>query len=470
MGDYALMEDIIEQIKPQDNRCLYTITSNFDHPVHPCEDYLSAFKMYHHAARMNFLHDEVAENTCLVYDEVVSDVPVPVVSFEVGQYCVYPDVDCIEKYTGNMFPVNFDVIRKGMKEKGVYHRLHDYIMASGNLAAKLYKEDVEAVLRTQDFGGIQLLSASDYTGQSTATVGIMDVFYEDKGVISKREWTGFCNEVVPLFWAKRIYLNNEVLEAKLSLYNYGEHRIEQPVYKVHFLEDDNLWYETTVAAGTDSEAHISVPLHTLEKSALLHVKVAVEGNGRSYENDWRIFVFDAASLKENTPSVNMSDQVSDGLNIITTKAGLEEAVESGGFILATVSLVAEYLGRKVYKTNYIPVFWSPVHFPSSDACGAIIDETHDALTEFPTEHYVDYQWKYLLEHGVGMDISGMAVQPVVEMIPNYVDNTPKSPLFELGIGKARVLACGFDLQQENITVKALSKSLMRYCLKEKTKS
>ncbi|MEI3412053.1 MAG: glycoside hydrolase family 2 TIM barrel-domain containing protein [Blautia sp.] len=38
MGDFSLLEDITTQIKALDNRRLYTLTSNFDHPFLPCED------------------------------------------------------------------------------------------------------------------------------------------------------------------------------------------------------------------------------------------------------------------------------------------------------------------------------------------------------------------------------------------------------------------------------------------------
>ena len=121
-------------------------------------------------------------------------VPIVRISFEVGQYCVYPDVDLIEKYTGNLLPGNLDAIKKFMIEKNVYHKLNDYIKASGDLAVKLYKEDIEAALRTKDFGGFELLSLSDYTGQSTATVGILDVFYESKGLIAHDEFKNFAGE------------------------------------------------------------------------------------------------------------------------------------------------------------------------------------------------------------------------------------------------------------------------------------
>ncbi len=67
-----------------------------------------------------------------------------------------------------MRPINFEAVRKLAQQSGVYERRQDYIDASGNLAAKLYKEDIEAALRTQDFGGFELLSLTDYTGQKNS--------------------------------------------------------------------------------------------------------------------------------------------------------------------------------------------------------------------------------------------------------------------------------------------------------------
>ena len=186
MGDFDMLNDITTCIKAYDNRRIYTLTTNFDHPIMPCEDYLCAYEAGGHNVRIQNCQDKAAENTSLDYSSAVKDVSVPIISFEVGQYCVYPDVDLIEKYTGNILPVNLDAIKKFMIEKNVYHKLNDYIKASGDLAVKLYKEDIEAALRTKDFGGFELLSLSDYTGQSTATVGILDVFYESKGLISSR--------------------------------------------------------------------------------------------------------------------------------------------------------------------------------------------------------------------------------------------------------------------------------------------
>ncbi len=85
--------------KSYDERHLYTQTSNFDHPMSPYEDYFCAFSAYHNPVRIQDLHDEVAKATGLCYDKAVSKVPAPIITFEAGQYCVYPDVDIIEDYT-----------------------------------------------------------------------------------------------------------------------------------------------------------------------------------------------------------------------------------------------------------------------------------------------------------------------------------------------------------------------------------
>ncbi len=439
MGDFDLLNDITTYIKAYDSRRLYTLTSNFDHPVMPCEDYLCAYEAYGNPVRIQNIQDETAKCTCLDYSKAVAETPVPIISFEVGQYCVYPNVDLVEKYTGNMLPVNLDVIRKHMKEKGVCHKLKEYIKASGNLAVKLYKEDIEAALRTKNFGGFELLSLCDYTGQSTATIGILDAFFDSKGLIEPEKFRQFCNCVVPLFKAKRIFTNEETLEAELNLYDFSEQKIVNPEYEVKIHNGDNLFYELKT-----KDAKISVPLDGIKSSAQLNVTVSVKG----YTNEWRIFVFTPCAENNN-------------IRYIRTQEELNEIVKTGGRAVVT---------RECFKNpiegSFIPVFWSPVHFPSQKPCGAIIDNTHPIFKNFPTEKYPDYQWKTLLENSVGMNIFefGADVKPIIETVPNFFDNTPSSPLFETKIGNADLLFCGFDLEKDDIITKQFKACVDGYIL------
>ena len=380
------------------NLTLYTlnvkyICGDIDHPVMPCEDYLCAYEAYENPVRIQNIQDEAAKDTRLDYSKAVDDTPVPIISFEVGQYCVYPNVDLAEKYTGNMLPVNLDVIRKHMKKKGVYHKLKEYIKASGDLAVKLYKEDIEAALRTKDFGGFELLSLCDYTGQSTAVVGILDAFFDSKGLISPDKFSGFSGAVVPLFQAKRIFTNDETIDAELDLYDFGEQKIINPEYEVRIYNGSELFYELETR-----DTKISVPLDGIKSSAQLNVTVSVKG----HKNEWRIFVF--VPCAENNK-----------IRYIRTQKELQEIVKTGGRAVVT---------RECFKNpiegSFIPVFWSPVHFPSQKPCGAIINNTHPIFKYFPTEKYPDYQWKVLLENSVGMDISefGADFKPIIETVPN----------------------------------------------------
>jgi len=437
MGDFELLEDIIIALKAYDKRRIYTLTTNFDHPLLPCEDYLCAYEAGGHKVRLQDIQDIAGESTCFDYSQAVRDVPVPVISFEIGQYCVYPDVDIIEKYTGNMLPVNFDVIKKQMIEKGIYHKRKDYIKASGNLAVKLYKEDIEAALRTENFGGFELLSLCDYTGQSTAIVGILDAFFDNKGFIKSEQFREFCNSVVPLFKAKRILKNTETLEAELALYDYGHTKIEQPLFELKIYIGGRLFYELQTA-----NRKVSIPLNSIDKSSQLKVELAVSG----YANSWNIYVFAEKSVNHN-------------VTIIRNKGNLARMIETGGRAVLTADFI-----KNPIEGSFIPVFWSPVHFPSQRPCGAVIDDTHPVFMDFPTEKYIDYQWKSLLDNSKGMDISffGKDFKPIVETVPNFVDNTPGSPLFEARIGCADILFCGFDLDAMDTASRQLKECIYSY--------
>jgi len=421
MGDFDLLESIIKQLKASDNRRLYTVTTNFDHPILPCEDYLCAYEAAGKKVRIQDIHDRIAEDTCYTYEEAVDASPVPVVSFEVGQYCVFPDVDMAERYTGNILPVNLDGVRKRMKKNGIYHRLSDYIKASGVLAARLYKEDIETSLRTKRFGGFGLLSLSDYTGQSTATIGILDAMYQSKGIMEPKEFKQFCNCVVPLFKARRIYENTEILHAELDLYDFGKERYERPEFTLTIRNGEEVFYQTVTTKKV-----VDIDLSSIQKSVILKVELAVG----EYQNTWNMYVY----------------------------ACLQDVQKLDNKYLTTPDSV-----KKTAEGSFIPVFWSPVHFPSSKPCGAIIDTKHPIFADFPTEEYPDYQWKALFDTAKGAYLNDFPnAKPIVEFVPNFVDCAETSPLFEYEKEGKKYLYCGFDLEQYRPEGKQLKYSIMKY--------
>ncbi|MCD8391320.1 MAG: hypothetical protein LUD03_05730 [Firmicutes bacterium] len=439
LGDFEMLEDITTQIKAVDDRRLYTLTSNFDHPLSPCEDYLCAFETYGHRVRLQVFHDVVSEHTKITYDDAVADTPAPVVSFEVGQYCVYPDVDGANDYTGNLVPLNFDVIKRSMVEKGVYHKLKKYVRASGKFAALMYKEDIEAALRTRKMGGFELLSLTDYTGQGTATIGLLDAFGKSKGIISPDEFRRFCSPTVPLFMAKRIFKNTEKLKAEFDIYNYSPTKILHPEYKFTLYDGTSVVYETVT-----KRPKISIPLDFITKPSQLTATLEVG----MYKNSWTIFVYTGEKEKINVP-------------ILKKKKDILNIIENGG--RAVVQMTADNLAAPI-DGLFKPVFWSPAYFPSKRACGLIIDNAHPLFERFPTADTADFQWKHPIDNSVGCDISALPkdFEPIIEPVPNFFDNTPRSPLFEARVGRADLLFSGFDLSAKDTASAALTSAMAKY--------
>ncbi len=443
LGDFQMLDAITTRIRAYDNRRLYTVTSNFDHPVLPCEDYFCAFTAAGNPVRIQNMQDETAQNTALSYRKAVDELPVPIVSFEIGQYCVYPDVDGTDDYTGNMRAVNLDVIRDDMRQNGVYQYLREYVRASGDLAVKLYKEDIEAALRTKGFGGFGLLSLCDYTGQCTATVGILDAFYRSKGLISPEEFRQFCSDGVPLFLAKRIYTNDEVMEASLDFYDYRAVREPNPIFTLRIYWEDKLFYETITTDRT-----VSIPLSEICAASMLSVELSVADR----KNCYRVFVYPKEQAIQEQPAV------------LSEIGPIRRLLQEGGCAVVTARRL-----KQPIKGSFIPVFWSPAFFETDAACGAMIQKDHPAFLEFATDEYPDYQWKTLLEHSWGADLSafGETIHPLVEPVPNFFRNIRRSPLFEANVGKAKVLFCGFDLEREEPEVRQLRKSLYAYVASER---
>lgn len=108
------------------------------------------------------------------------------------------------------------------------HQADDFFRATGAHTVLQYKEVNESLLRTANSGGFQLLGLADFPGQGSAFVGILDAFWESKGLVSPEKYRESCAPTVLLArMPKRTYMNNETFTAKLEIYHYGEHPLKR---------------------------------------------------------------------------------------------------------------------------------------------------------------------------------------------------------------------------------------------------
>lgn len=371
------------------------------------------------------------------FSQSVAGMEVPLITHEIGQYAVYPNLAEIPKYTGVLEPLNFRAVENDLKARGLIAKAPAWTEASGRLAAILYKEEIERALKTSGISGFQLLDLHDFPGQGTALVGLLDAFWDSKGVIDARQFRNFCSPVTPLIrFAKAVYTSGEEFRAQIEVSNYGEQAlVGQPV--AWSVSDAG----TMVHSGTLSACdlalgynaglgEIRVPLDGFATARKLTVEVSLPGT--EYRNSWSIWVYPDGEKLQPGKVVCTRDPAE----------ALRLASEGG-----TVLFNPERTKLRGLAGKFVPVFWSPVHFPEqAGSMGILCDPEHPVFHDFPTDMHGDWQWWDLCKQATVMvtdSIRGGA--PLVEMVDNFTNNRRLALLYEGRVGKGRMVIASFDL-------------------------
>ena len=396
------------------------------------------------------------------YSSAMAPATVPLISHEIGQYAVYPDLKESGLYTGTLTPHNFKAVAADLQSKGRMHRAGDYLQASGRLAALLYKEDIERAMRTPGFSGYQLLGLQDFSGQGTALVGLVNAFWDSKGVADPSWFRQFAAPVVPLArFDRAVYTDNQPFVARVQVANYSP---DDPTdVKVNWTMSDSRGNVVTsgtiilprMEAGLNEAGRFEIAPGTLNGPDCLTLKVSVETSDKNYANSWHVWVY------PDSPDLDAAD-------IVLTR-DIDEA------------LAALNQGRKVLfspssdsivgiDSHFVPVFWSPVHFPNqAGGMGLLVDDTHPALELFPTDINTDWQWWYPLKRGrVMFTDSIVGAKPIVEVVDNFTNNRALGMLYEAKVGNGRLMICAFDLldpelaKADDIASRQLLASIISY--------
>ncbi|WP_141501138.1 sugar-binding domain-containing protein [Paenibacillus luteus] len=444
-GDFNLLHQMVAELKENDNRRLYTLTTNWDRPLDPEDDLFCSQTVDGVGARGQYFPEQLSDTTQLDFRVAVSKRPVPVVTHEVGQYTVYPDVEEIDSYSGALRPVNLEVIRADLKKRGLLGDIRKFVHGSGMLALQLYRDEIEAALRTPELGGFQLLDLHDFPGQSTATVGILNAFWESKGLIEPQQFREFCAPTVLLLrMSKRIYTTEDTFHAEVTITNYGASELPASNVKWTIADgegrvlDSGLLQSAIITFGADIPIgqFISDVLKTIIQSDRL--TILLEWIGSDIRSEWPIWVYaSTAELQVTEANILVTSHLdgetermlAEGQNVLflASGAGLEHAAPG----------------------KFYPVFWSPVHFATENPCGIVVNYKHPALTGFPTLSYAEHQWKDLLDRSVSLAINDeLPFNPIVQVIPNFYHNRKLTNLTEYRVGKGKLIICGINIEED----------------------
>jgi beta-galactosidase len=451
--DWDRVNAMVEEIKRFDPRRLYTGCGARRHV--PADDY-----WFTHSTGVSTRGVGPA-NTDWDFSAAVEKSPVPVIAHETGQRPVFPDYETLlPKFTGPLLPLNLERYRRALITNGLADQLPDFVRVSARFQLTQYKAEHEAMLRTPGYAGYQLLMLNDFTGQSEALVGILDPFYEPKGVVTAaevRQWNA--PTVVLARFAKYVWTSEETFTAKLQLAHYGASNL--PAGLVHWtleaadgkrLSGGEI---TTSAIPTGGVAELGVmncPLDQVQAPAALTLRVRF-GDA---ENHWNIWAYPAA-VEESEPA-----------GVYVTRSLDDEALrrlDDGGKVL----LLAHGLKNKhAARTGWESVYWSAGWWGNKfSSLGVLCDPKHPALALFPNGGVSDWQWRDLCAIATTFELEGAPAgfRPIVQPVPDFHYNTLLGHVFEARVGPGSLLVCGYDLSNDlthRPVARQFRRSLFRY--------
>ncbi|MFW6370315.1 MAG: glycoside hydrolase family 2 TIM barrel-domain containing protein [Bacteroidota bacterium] len=373
----------------------------------------------------------------------VPDDGIPVVSHEIGQWCVYPNFKEIDKYTGVLKPKNFEIFRESLNAHHMGHLADSFLLASGKLQALCYKADIEAALRTPGFAGFQLLDLHDFPGQGTALVGVLDPFWEEKGYISPEDYSRFCNSTVPLARLdKRIFTEGETMNAQIEVAHFGEAPLKavNPAWSIaengEELASGMLGQRNIEIGNAISLSEVVYEFQKKNSPRKLTLTVAVN----DFENSWDVWVYPGNQEIE-----------AEGIRIVETLDNSTlNFLNNGGKVLLSLGKgkVAPEMGGEV-GVGFSSIFWNTAWTGNQKphTLGILCNPAHPALEFFPTEYHSNWQWWDAMSHADAIQLDSLPVElnPIVRIIDDWVSNRRLALLLEAKVGDGKLLVSGTDL-------------------------
>ena len=385
----------------------------------------------------------------------------PIIAHEQGQWCAFPDFKERSLYTGPYKAKNFDIFEDLLNKNGMASQAEKFLYASGKLQVTAYKYEIERNLRTKDYSGFLLLGLNDYSGQGTALVGPLNVFWKEKGYVDSKQWKEFCGDIVPLAkFPKFVFQNTDTLNIPIEVYNASEGEIKDAdiIYSIvdkDMHSDIIAKYNATIKYGKNNEIRpISQQLNGIKTPSKLTLKVSVNGN----TNEWDFWVYPAKVEMPKTKDIYITDTLdSKAIKILT----------NGGKVLITAGEKIRY-GNDV-KQTYLPVFWNTSWFKMRPphTTGAYIMNNHPIFKDFTTDSWQNINWWELVNKAQVMNLQEFPeeYQPIYQPIDTWHVSRKLGMIVEANVLKGKLLMTTFDINNnlnKRIVARQLRKSILEY--------
>ena len=455
------LSKIVAYWKEKDSRRLYTGTAGWpeipENNYHCLKNRKEVLRCQDWGAELNGRLNAGPYDSKFDFSDAIAGCKVPIVSHEIGQWCAYPNLKEIDKYKGVLKPRNFQMAQESLLKNNMIHQKEDFLLASGKLQTMLYKADIEVALRTPGFGGFQLLGLTDFPGQGTALVGVLDVFWQSKGYVSGEEYSRFCCETVPLLrMEKVVWKNSETFEGDIEIANFGASCIKDAevewsaAYKDGLIITCGSLKPFEIPLGNNIKVmKVSLPLGSVITPAEIIITVDIKGT--KYINSWSIWVF----------SEKIDIEIPNDIIIAHSIKEVFFQLEAGRKVL----FLANQHELKINEVGlgFTSIFWNTqwTNGQKPHTLGILCDSKNPVFDNFVTDNHTNWHWFDLINSSKPLVLNDFStgLKPLIQVIDDWNENRKIGLLFEGKVGPGKLIMSSIDLEK-NIMDRPVAKQLL----------
>jgi hypothetical protein len=320
----------------------------------------------------------------------------------------------------------------------------------------LYKEEIEAALKTPDFAGFQLLDLHDFPGQGTALVGVLDAFWDNKPYSSPEAFREFCNETVLLACFEKItFAQYERCQVVIKITHFGKEPLQQQTLLWELSDGSSILKHGTVSIDhLPQGAGLPVGEITLDFGDVSpgHLYFHLQLANASIHNHWDVWLY---------PS-----ELETSSDIFVARALDDEVIkrlEMGQSVL--LNPYPDMIKNAIpfgFTTAFWNVAWTAGQAPHT--LGVLCNPHHPALSHFYTQNHTNWQWWEVIYSSKCLIADKLSAPPLVQIIDDWRSNRKLGLAVEMKVGEGKLLICSANLLDEHshLVSRQLLYSLQKY--------
>ncbi|MBI2842949.1 MAG: hypothetical protein HYX78_06070 [Armatimonadetes bacterium] len=388
----------------------------------------------------------------------------PVIVHEMSNFGTLPDLSQIQLFGDGIRPWWLYKARDLVAKGGLTDVYPQWVANSMKLQTLALKCNIEAARRSQGIMGYNQWLLQDYWNGSN---GVLDMFYRPKGSTAA-EFRKFNSPTVLLMdCARRNYRCGETVNLTVLVSRYEDDPSDNA--SLHWelragegvLESGSKDHIKIRSDGLQELVSLSLKMPSVDKAAKLTFAAQItDQNGKS-ENDWDFWVFPEGRLSPRAQQLAIVGcQPVDGLYPTATKLASASDLSNYDLIVASrlEEVTVDYLengGRvllispkQVFPT--LPSKFKPCWWVGDAAwdnnTGTVIRADHPAVAAVPNDGWCSLQFHCLIEKSLAVVLDGLPVKvdPTVRCLDVHGTLRNKAYLFEVTVGRGRLLVSGFN--------------------------